>query len=111
MDLKEFAGKDVVIQFKPGLAWYAHCATDNGVPMLKLSSPKDPAAVASPLLRGEITEAGHLLICTDSGGVVKVCIDPDSIFTVCCVEKSATGPVSQFAVEEKPSPIIIRPAN
>jgi hypothetical protein len=68
MDLKQFAGKNIVIQFKPGLMWYVHTATDEGVPLIKLESASKPDPVVSPFLLGEVQEDGGLRICTDAGG-------------------------------------------
>ena len=112
MDMKQFAGKNVAIQFKPGMFWYVHCASDQGVPMIKLRSPDVPEPVQSPFLMGEVQEDGAVRICTDAGGELDVWLDADIIFTVAAVHKPAEVEVSPFVKGPAPRPaksVIIDP--
>lgn len=85
------AGATVIVQFKPGFAWYAVSASEKGVPELRVVKGTDgaPTPVATPFLQGKVTDDGSLVIETVGGGKVRVDVDPDSVFAISTVVEPA----------------------
>lgn len=96
MDLKQFAGKNVFIQFKQGTGWYVAFASEDAnaapSPVQKAGPDGSALPVVTPFIQGVVDGHGHVLVDTGNGGSISVVIDGGSIFSVTVVVTPAKAP-------------------
>ena len=97
IDLKRFAGVDVVVQFGNGERWFVWAAPTR---LSKVTQPElvqmpnadgDSVPVPMPFVRGKVTEDGDLIVDTGNGGKLKVVITPSTIASVTLVHELAAA--------------------
>ena len=98
IDLKRYAGTDVVVQLKSSEKWFAMCAPPKSAKMslpdlIKArNSENDLVPVPLPFIEGKVTSEGSLLVNTGSGGVISVEIAAEAISSVTHVVTFADEP-------------------
>lgn len=93
MDLKQFAGKHVNVQFKVGQGWYMVNANHLGKPELtQVKNKGELVPVLTPFIEGTVDDAGCLALETGRGGSIRVMLCTDAIFSVTEVTSPAAAP-------------------
>lgn len=90
IDLKEYSGKFVHIQFKPGVDWLLIVAGEKGFPDVKITKDKDGRVqpLVSPFIQGKVTSEGRIELDTEQGGRLEVGIAAELIGFVSTVTKT-----------------------
>lgn len=105
MDLKKYAGKEVVVQFKGGEAWLLWAAppkqAGTALPQIVQLADQngDMRQPPLPFIQGKVTEDGEVLVSTGQGGLVGVAVEPSTIASVTWV--------AEFATVTEPSRLIV----
>lgn len=96
MDIRSFAGKDVVIQLKEGEKWFVWMAppkqANSTLPeLVRAPDPNGNAMpIPMPFLQGTVTESGGVLVDTGSGGKLLVTLAEETIASVTQLIEAAT---------------------